>query len=311
MAELGRWISRDPLGEKGGINLSNFIRNDSINSSDYLGLVDPEFGGMFNVSLGWGRNGLFVSSISFAGSASQGLCENLKIKGDFNIRFYTGDELGTPVGGKGFGYDITGTISTMVGEGAADPIPSYSLNYHTKSAINNSYMNSFNYGRSFNYNSNVGSTKNGFIGVRTDNYYIHYNNDAKEFPTYGNSDYAWTAGAIIGIYAGGGEYAELGYQDFTGRYIDRELTENINGRVHYQQEQDQRGLNKARWYTRYGNVNSGSITANVESTEWLNGQHIIHDIRGFSRFLYEEEQDDEINITVSIEGIVKGKGNID
>jgi hypothetical protein len=40
---LGRWINRDPSGEEGGINLYSFIRNDPINSWDYLGLIKYQF----------------------------------------------------------------------------------------------------------------------------------------------------------------------------------------------------------------------------------------------------------------------------
>jgi RHS repeat-associated protein len=38
---LGRWVSRDPIEEEGGINLYGFVGNDPINSHDYLGLYDP------------------------------------------------------------------------------------------------------------------------------------------------------------------------------------------------------------------------------------------------------------------------------
>ncbi len=38
----GRWPSRDPIEERGGINLYGFVRNNGINKRDYLGLVgDP------------------------------------------------------------------------------------------------------------------------------------------------------------------------------------------------------------------------------------------------------------------------------
>jgi len=36
--ELGRWLSRDPIGEDGGINLYAYVRNDPMNSVDPLGL---------------------------------------------------------------------------------------------------------------------------------------------------------------------------------------------------------------------------------------------------------------------------------
>lgn len=38
--ELGRWLSRDPIEEQGGINLYGMVSNDPVNSWDYLGLVE-------------------------------------------------------------------------------------------------------------------------------------------------------------------------------------------------------------------------------------------------------------------------------
>jgi RHS repeat-associated protein len=37
-AQLGRWISRDPLGEEGGMNLYGYVGNDPVNAVDPLGL---------------------------------------------------------------------------------------------------------------------------------------------------------------------------------------------------------------------------------------------------------------------------------
>lgn len=39
----GRWLSRDPVGEKGGLNLHSFLNNSPIASVDYLGLIDYYF----------------------------------------------------------------------------------------------------------------------------------------------------------------------------------------------------------------------------------------------------------------------------
>jgi len=36
-AEMGRWMSRDPIEEKGGVNLYGMVGNDSQNNWDYLG----------------------------------------------------------------------------------------------------------------------------------------------------------------------------------------------------------------------------------------------------------------------------------
>jgi len=35
----GRWFSRDPMGERGGINLQEFVSNNPVDSYDYLGLA--------------------------------------------------------------------------------------------------------------------------------------------------------------------------------------------------------------------------------------------------------------------------------
>jgi RHS repeat-associated protein len=42
---LGRWLSRDPIGEQGGNNLYAMVDNNSLNGVDHLGLaaVSPEF----------------------------------------------------------------------------------------------------------------------------------------------------------------------------------------------------------------------------------------------------------------------------
>lgn len=36
----GRWLSRDPIGEKGAANLNAFVGNNAVNSSDILGLLN-------------------------------------------------------------------------------------------------------------------------------------------------------------------------------------------------------------------------------------------------------------------------------
>jgi len=40
--ELGRWLSRDPIGERGGYNLYAMVGNGEVNWYDWRGLFDPE-----------------------------------------------------------------------------------------------------------------------------------------------------------------------------------------------------------------------------------------------------------------------------
>ncbi|WP_082408233.1 RHS repeat domain-containing protein [Verrucomicrobium spinosum] len=36
----GTWLSRDPIAERGGLNLYGFVANDAVNKWDYLGLEE-------------------------------------------------------------------------------------------------------------------------------------------------------------------------------------------------------------------------------------------------------------------------------
>jgi RHS repeat-associated protein len=40
--ELGRWLNRDPLEERGGLNLYVFVNNDPVGGYDLLGLTSPD-----------------------------------------------------------------------------------------------------------------------------------------------------------------------------------------------------------------------------------------------------------------------------
>ena len=40
--ELGRWLNRDPIEERGGVNLYRFVGNAPVNRRDYLGLLEKK-----------------------------------------------------------------------------------------------------------------------------------------------------------------------------------------------------------------------------------------------------------------------------
>ncbi|SHH76186.1 RHS repeat domain-containing protein, partial [Desulfofustis glycolicus] len=72
-AELGRWISRDPLEEKGGLNYYSFLRNNSINDFDllgYLGFFQGLWQGVVDLGGGIGHTGevLYLGTKALFGS---------------------------------------------------------------------------------------------------------------------------------------------------------------------------------------------------------------------------------------------------
>jgi RHS repeat-associated protein len=46
----GRWPSRDPIGEKGGVNLYGMVGNEAVNFIDAFGLFEWEEVGQFGVA---------------------------------------------------------------------------------------------------------------------------------------------------------------------------------------------------------------------------------------------------------------------
>lgn len=58
----GRWLSRDPMGEDGGLNLYGFIYDDPVDNSDPLGLAG-------NINLGGGYTAR-VDKFNMGGSSS-------------------------------------------------------------------------------------------------------------------------------------------------------------------------------------------------------------------------------------------------
>jgi len=47
--KIGRWLSRDPIRELGGVNLYGYVLNDPVNLIDPLGLWSVTYGGYFGV----------------------------------------------------------------------------------------------------------------------------------------------------------------------------------------------------------------------------------------------------------------------
>jgi hypothetical protein len=219
---IGRWISRDPIEEAGGINLFDFLGNDSIDLVDGLGLSDKsfEFAAFLNFRLGFDSRGVVYQGVDVSTSVAGRCVENAEIRFDLMGSFYTGG-VGTSTVRRGFapsrGYDLSGTVSVVLGTGESSRMPIYLPNINHQSSIDNTFENSLMYGRSWNYNSALGLTELGIIGLRVGNVGFSMNNDTNNLPHFGGgTDHSWTGGGVITARLGGGSLLELGYQSFTG-----------------------------------------------------------------------------------------------
>lgn len=103
---IGRWLSRDPMGEDGGTNLYHYAFNDPINRVDPLGLdvyLRDVDGRVTRVSTGAGLNQAIIA----AAPGSIG-----------NVLFYGGhglyDPAGTGIGGYGQGIDNAANPSSAI-----------------------------------------------------------------------------------------------------------------------------------------------------------------------------------------------------
>jgi RHS repeat-associated protein len=114
-ANLGRWLSRDPMGESGGINLYGYVGNDPVNAIDPLGLWQFTIGGAIylggivsfghnsgrwnlDITAGGGIGGMIGLNPNDSGPSNmQGFAMKLGIKGQARV------DLGLLGGGYGGG----------------------------------------------------------------------------------------------------------------------------------------------------------------------------------------------------------------
>lgn len=91
--EIGRWLSKDPIGEIGGIHIYSFVINDPINQIDILGKTSEDFwrkikGEQIPKAVGISEGGLLVIPEGRYSKLSEAII-NLKFKG-FSAGYETG-----------------------------------------------------------------------------------------------------------------------------------------------------------------------------------------------------------------------------
>jgi hypothetical protein len=88
-ANIGRWLSRDPIAERGGVNLYGFVGNDGLNNRDYLGLATTITGDDYNTSADTGQKTCWkrvrMTHFGDLGSDNVGTRDNILEPGDIAV----------------------------------------------------------------------------------------------------------------------------------------------------------------------------------------------------------------------------------
>ena len=79
-AEVGRWISRDPIEEEGGINIYVYVSNNPTNSIDLSGLCEEDPYSWKDFLLDLASLALTVSDLALAGPTGEGIGPALAIQ---------------------------------------------------------------------------------------------------------------------------------------------------------------------------------------------------------------------------------------
>ncbi|MCF6312170.1 MAG: RHS repeat-associated core domain-containing protein [Verrucomicrobiales bacterium] len=108
MPETGRWASRDPIGERGGVNLYNFVGNDGVNRVDYIGLIE-----IIDTILNFGtvvKNNAYIKQAVYTSSNCGSKDKTIELQ----INIKTTGTLGKGVVPVGLSLDGSGSVKITI-----------------------------------------------------------------------------------------------------------------------------------------------------------------------------------------------------
>ncbi|MEO6883503.1 MAG: hypothetical protein ABI199_05720 [Bacteroidia bacterium] len=256
----GRWWSLDPT-PKAWESLYSGFSNNPIWFSDPKGNTAGNPQARFEASLGLTFGG---NKLTFNAGATASIGQRFNFFQptlDLSVNVYNGG-LGTSGNSSAIQFDISTSAYATFGGGKGIGLPQYTLNFNTKSALNNTFGGSGTYGQILNYNSATNkTTTQGLVGAR------------------GGTDQGWTGGIIFSANLGGNLF-EGGYQDFTGTHFGSNSQQRTATSLYYDQDPFQQSLNKA---DTFGRVNG--FLFDSYGSGWL--QNYIHNSKDLKLFHYD------------------------
>ncbi|WP_144686707.1 RHS repeat domain-containing protein [Desulfobotulus alkaliphilus] len=297
--ELGRWISRDPIEEEGGINLYGFVGNDGLNWVDLLGLTEIEFRAMINFTLGVESGGMMIPKISIVVSGQAKCTENLRITADFSVDAYSGG-MGTSNNSRGNGYELAGFLRVTHGDGVGHDLPVTLISRNTHSAFPDNFKNSGTWGGGYAMNAGTSRwTSHHIFAARGSDWAFDYQNDQGKYPFLPlgkGTDEGRTAKAILHVKLKNGAIVHFGNEQFTGIPRDH-LNPNKTSKHFYDQTETGKDLNRSDTFAGV-TQNGQTYRLGASGSHWA--QNFVHRLKFNDVPLFE--QTDQGRGFVEIEG---------
>jgi len=283
-----KWLTPDPIGERGGANLTASCDGDPINNVDPLGL-DPEFRAGLGLTLSLESGMRLVRKLTAVLSAQTQLDDDWRATADITAQLYRGG-IGTLNVRAHWAYDLSAFLRFTRGRGEGRELPVTLIGRDVESAFGDRFASSETIGGGINYNSATrGWTTHHTLGIRRPGWSFDYQNDmgtlpfipAVPFVDFFNvgTDQARTGKGILQLKLGEDAILQFGYEQFTGV----PTSPSAGKRTVYEQRHNDYDLNRADTFIGFGERKSGAmVRQGFSGPHWL--QNAIHWCRDISHF---------------------------
>lgn len=299
----GRYIARDPIGYGDGLNVYHHVRSDPVNSVDPTGLEtddDLRWGVGLTVTISRDSDHRLGWSAGAYLGAAQRLGDNVDVHGTLNATLYENQQGVDRAGGRAF--DLTASLTAVVGEGEGSALPINTLNNYTATAVPDTFGKSVAFGQMLTYNSTLDQTTiKGNVALKVGDVSAWYSNDSSSAPSFAgffvpgwaesdqrSTDSGWTGGGGLNFSLPNGGLLQAYSETFTG-VADGRFAQNQASpwtSPFYTQAAGDYTLNRTDTGVRYTDPEGFQFSLSYISPAYA--QNYIHENGGFiPKFLYD------------------------